>query len=365
MAINRVEIKDFLVFKGEFAADFCPGVNVFIGGNGTGKTTLMKVMYRLCGNGKPRHTYEYFYSVGCPEFYAYDQPFEYLRMKTLIGDTESRICVRVDRTCGSPDGDNANIYVDNVFRPYEPASYIDDYTNSTMRYFEGTEAVFTSDNYKPFPSVYIPATNLLPNAYGLSQMIDDYEMDFDATQVDALKNAQRPGTRALQPNCKKLIGILSDIIDGEVLYDDGRFYIMKNSGRKVQFSIEASGVVRLGLLWKLFRNGLLEDGKILFWDEPENSLNPEQIPILVDILLELSRNGVQVFLATHSEIMASYFSVNRKRSDAVMFHSLYRDSEIIRVESGDRFDLLDNNKLSSEPVKLYKKQLERGLSGNG
>jgi len=36
MAINRVEIKDFLVFKDDFVADFCPGVNVLIVGNGTG-----------------------------------------------------------------------------------------------------------------------------------------------------------------------------------------------------------------------------------------------------------------------------------------------------------------------------------------
>ncbi|MDR1206428.1 MAG: ATP-binding protein [Peptococcaceae bacterium] len=40
-----MEIKDFLVFKGDFAMDFCPGVNVFIGSNGTGKTTLLKALY--------------------------------------------------------------------------------------------------------------------------------------------------------------------------------------------------------------------------------------------------------------------------------------------------------------------------------
>jgi recombinational DNA repair ATPase RecF len=33
------------VFRGEFAADFCSGVNVLIGGNAGGKTTLMKVLY--------------------------------------------------------------------------------------------------------------------------------------------------------------------------------------------------------------------------------------------------------------------------------------------------------------------------------
>ena len=42
MAIDRVEIKDFLVFKDEFEAEFCEGVNVFIGGNGKGKTTLFR-----------------------------------------------------------------------------------------------------------------------------------------------------------------------------------------------------------------------------------------------------------------------------------------------------------------------------------
>ena len=45
MAIINVEIEDFLLFKSKFAVDFCFGVNVLIGGNGTGKTTLMKAMY--------------------------------------------------------------------------------------------------------------------------------------------------------------------------------------------------------------------------------------------------------------------------------------------------------------------------------
>ena len=52
MAIKRIEVKDFLVFKGEFTVDFCPGVNVIIGGNATGKTTLLKALYRLCNGSK-------------------------------------------------------------------------------------------------------------------------------------------------------------------------------------------------------------------------------------------------------------------------------------------------------------------------
>ena len=110
---------------------------------------------------------------------------------------------------------------------------------------------------------------------------------------------------------------------------------------------------------------MLESGTILFWDEPENSLNPEFVPILVDVLLELPRNGVQIFLATHSEILASYFAVNREKGDTVVFYSLYKDGEHIKADKSDRFDLLVPNNLTLEPVKLYERKLERGLGGNG
>jgi putative ATP-dependent endonuclease of OLD family len=59
MAIDRVEIKDFLVFKGDFVCDFCPGVNVLIGANATGKTTLMKAMYSF---GSEHNWCSYFYN---------------------------------------------------------------------------------------------------------------------------------------------------------------------------------------------------------------------------------------------------------------------------------------------------------------
>ncbi|MDR1920130.1 MAG: ATP-binding protein [Candidatus Adiutrix sp.] len=62
-------------------------------------------------------------------------------------------------------------------------------------------------------------------------------------------------------------------------------------------------------------------GDHLFWDEPENSLNPELVPVLVEILLELSRGGAQIFLAPHSELLASYFTVNRQKDDKVKFYS--------------------------------------------
>jgi chromosome segregation ATPase len=42
MAITTIETEQFLVFKDTFSADFCDGVNIFIGANGSGKTTRRK-----------------------------------------------------------------------------------------------------------------------------------------------------------------------------------------------------------------------------------------------------------------------------------------------------------------------------------
>lgn len=81
------------------------------------------------------------------------------------------------------------------------------------------------------------------------------------------------------------------------------FYILKKDGRKIDFSLEAEGLRKLGLLWKLIRNGLLEKGSILLWDEPEANLNPELYPLVANILVGLQKNRVQIFVATQGDFM--------------------------------------------------------------
>ena len=90
--------------------------------------------------------------------------------------------------------------------------------------------------------------------------------------------------------------------------------------------MEAEGYRKLGLLWKLIRNGLLESGSVLLWDGPEANLNPELYPVLVDALLKLQRHGVQMFIATHSYNFAKYLEIRREKAEDVLFHNLYRGS---------------------------------------
>jgi AAA15 family ATPase/GTPase len=360
--ITRIEIKDFLAFKGEFAAEFCPGVNVLIGENGSGKTTLMKVMYRLCTsgkNGKSRHTERFFFSADSWQEEFRDRPFEYIKMKATIDGTESRICLKSLRCMIMDEGGGDAVIKNGEWVLYDDG-YIEEFTKShqTIAGDSQDELEFTSDNYKALESIYIPDKDMLSQSRGLLEMLDSYEMDFDATQVDILRYARRPATKEIKPNCGKVINKLGEKIDGEVIYDGERFSVVKNSGLKVEFAVEASGYKRLGLLWKLLRNGLLESGTVLFWDEPDASINPALIPIIVDVLMELSRNGVQIFLATHAYNLMKYFSMARKADDHVAFYSLCKTENGIVCDREEDYDLLTHNAIIDAEIKLLEDEIE-------
>jgi predicted ATPase len=315
MAIDHVEIKDFLVFRGEFAVDFCPGLNVLIGANATGKTTLMKVMYGLCaGTNGLKLFSEYFSS---------------------------------EQTENCPRSFDCQIETGNFFvrRRYREAS----------AEFEQSPELAAA----PLKAVFIPVAEMLSHSDGLLELNVKYEMPYDRTQIDVLVNAGLPVTREITPNAAKVLDRIGKVIDGEVLYDEDKYYVLKNNGLKVEFTLEASGYQKFGLLWKLLRNGLLESGSVLFWDEPEAGINPDLMSVLVDILLELQRGGVQIFIATHNEILASYFDVNRKDDDCVTFYAFYKDGEAVKADMSDRFDLLEPNHLTNEQVKLYEREVEK------
>ena len=163
-------------------------------------------------------------------------------------------------------------------------------------------------------------------------MNQKYKLPFDGTQVDIIVNASLPEARELPDYMNAILDKISDVIDGTILMENDIFYVLKKDGRKIDFSLEAEGLRKLGLLWKLIRNGLLEKDTVLLWDEPEANLNPELFPIVVDILLELEKAGIQIFIATHSYNLAKYFEIRRENKEQVQYHNLYKDSSEVAGE---------------------------------
>jgi AAA15 family ATPase/GTPase len=333
MAITTIEIEKFLIFKDKFSADFCNGVNIFIGANGSGKTTLMKTMYAACKLSLIKtDNNEY----GNKVLSCYFDSNEFISDIAVNGE----IKINFNGQTGKK---------------------VDNYTKFIIKPNEGTRAEVEIPNEFKYQAIYIPPEDMLSHSKGFLALVNERKMPFDQTQVDILSKAAIPETNKITQNAAKVIDRIEAFIGGDVVYENDTFYIIKNSGEKVSFSFEASGFRKFGLMLKLLRNGLLENGTILFWDEPENSLNPEILPDLVNILLELQKNGVQVFIATHSYTLARWFELNVSKENTIRFFNMRKTENGIAYDTAGNYSKLKQSTLEDAGDKLFNAVVKKGL----
>lgn len=328
MAIKSINVLNVLVFQrgwrnvqdaesnilrqDGFALKFCDGINVLLGQNGTGKTTLLKMIYAATQ-------------------WSNEQVDEN-KSKSLLQFFSNNLKEQEDLKSASHKKDFSYYKVSNGTYSFE-----DSISHRGLLDYENWR-------HLNIPSVFIPATEMLSHAKGFLALNQKFKMPFDATQIDIIVNASLPEVREEPVALHGVLEKISDTIGGTVIMEDDSFYVLKKEGYKVDFSLEAEGLRKLGLLWKLIRNGLLEPGSILLWDEPEANLNPELYPLVADILLELQKNGVQIFAATHSYNFAKYLEIRRTEKEQVMFHNLYKDEhQVVVPSSAYRMDDLEQN----------------------
>lgn len=327
MAIKSIDILNILIFQRQwrvkngdckknkisegdtltdgFHLDFVDGINVIVGENGVGKTSLLKMIYAATqwsnttvDTEKTKDLLRYFSSniKDSTELKNYDSKEDYCYFKVTDGTHKFEYSLSHDGIFDYEQWQGLNIQ-----------------------------------------SIMIPTTEMLSHSRSFLALNEKFHMPFDGTQVDIIVNASLPETRKLSDNMEAILEKISKAIDGKILFENDIFYVLKNDGRKTEFSLEAEGLRKLGLLWKLIRNGLLEKESILLWDEPEANLNPELYPLVAEILLELQKNGVQIFVATHSYNFAKYLEIRREEKEQVMFHNFYKSSSEMPEELNELF----------------------------
>ncbi len=330
MAIQSIRIKNVMAFGAKkigdnelpFELTFCPGINVIIGENGTGKTTILKMVYAAAQapNENQREVSSYFFH----NYFSRNT-----KVRDLVANTKDLI-------------ENPRFEVSNGVK-----SFCGVFSRDTL-------FSYNTDPNWDMSAVFIPTTEMLSHSNGFLALNQKYQMPFDQTQVDIIVNASLPEAKEMPSYMQAILDKIGTVIDGEVIQEDDEFYVLKKDGRKLRFSLEAEGLRKLGLLWKLIRNGLLEPGSILIWDEPEANLNPELFSLVAEILLELQKNGIQIFVATHSYNFAKYLEIRRTESDQVQFHNLYHSAQpgVIEASSAYRMEDLHYNHIMMADNKL-------------
>lgn len=331
MAITRIRLEHFTAFD-RLKLRPSRGVNVFVGANGTGKTHLLKVAYAAC---------------------------EAARKNVGFADKLTRVFLpgegKIGRLAQRRRGGNTALVEVQVGH----SKIRTEFSNRTRKSHDAKDA---PKGVADVSSVYIPVKEMLANAPGFRSLYAERAIHFEEVYSDLLDRAYLPLRRGAPDGERaRLLGRLRREVGGSVLVKDEEFYWNGRQG-KLEFSLLAEGLRKLGLLWLLIQNGVLLDGAVLFWDEPEANLNPKLLAPLVGVLLDLQRLGVQVFIATHDYVLLKQFDLQHKNKDRIRYHALHRGVDgRLACNSTDAYLDIHPNTIDEAFGAIYDLEVKRGL----
>lgn len=338
--IAHIKLDNFTSFAGLDQA-FLQGVNVIIGANGTGKTHLLKVLYSACA-----------VTVGEDK----EKGFA-LKLRSVFNPYEGRIG-RLSRRQSS------SVKTKAVVTRQGGAKLSAEFSNHTNKPEDVKVTGETTWKKEELASAYIPVKEMLAHAPGFLATAAKREIAFEEVYVDIIKRAFLPKLMGpIDKNRQRLLAALQKAIDGKVVAK-GEHFFLKNKQGDLEFTLLAEGMRKLALIWLLIQNGTLLSGSVLFWDEPESNLNPALMGEVVEVILELQRIGVQVFLTTHNYVLLKEFDLRKQKNDQIRYLSLFRDeSEAVVAKASDSYLGVDPNAIAATFSDLYDRELKRSLGG--
>lgn len=344
MNIKSIKLKNYTVFE-DLSVNFGKGINVVIGENATGKTHLLKLLYAACRSNRA------------------DIGFEQKIVRTMMPD-DFRISRLVTKTIGNQQAQvKVCAFQDGKGTEHQLSISFARQTKKWEAIVKGKES--WEKSFAEDFSVFIPAKEILSHSYKLAAATSVDNVRFDDTYIDIINSAKIDITAGKDPIARSaMLKKIEKMTKGKIFYDAQKdeFYL-KQGNSKQEFNLVAEGIKKMGLLWLLAKNGTLEKGSILFWDEPEANINPAALSLVAELLLELQRNGVQIFLSTHNYFLAKYLDIKKTKEDKVSFYSLYRslDKAGVQCETSDQFTLLENNPITRTYLQIYRDELGVGL----
>lgn len=382
--IRYLDLKNFAAFS-KVRMEFSPKINVILGENGTGKTQIMKAAYGLLkatSNIDSAHAKKDIHEQRITE--------KFVRIFRPLDHKLGKIWRR-----GSEEKAQAEV------------GFNEGWTRSSFNYNSKNVDLQELTSY-PYSPIFIPTKEVLSLYRGILSPESDKETVkalFDDTYIDLCEHLSKPIEKPVDerlgadPRFGTVYPKIVDAIDGRyeikadgclfhsgcylerkkrfdakhsAFYSDSTKYVFSaEEGDDLSAAMTAEGFRKIGIIQHLLANESLapQNCGVLFWDEPESNLNPKLMQLMVESLLELSRNGLQIVIATHDYTTLKWLDLlNEKgKDDHVRYHSLYReeDSGEIMLHSTDDYLAIRPNAIAETFSEITDHEISRTMGGLG
>ena len=297
--IENVQLKDFAIFK-EFEWDKLSNVNLIIGENDTGKSSLLKMLYAIT-RSLLDHAQDPVDSRWADEL-APKLQWTFQPPDLELGKIVRKGGERLEAKC--------------TFRFSGPAEFAEfDFGSSTRKQIGSASTLFTErqrEISQPVPPVvFFPPKEVLTTRDAIIETRDRLSViGFDDTYYDLAKALRSPESYGeLDSSLEDVLDGLDGLFPGSIEQEDDGELIYRRGREKYGISQTAEGIKKVGALTQLIRSRHIQQGSVLFFDEPSANLHPNAILKFVELLFRLSQAEVQIFVATHSYVVLKQFEL--------------------------------------------------------
>ena len=305
--IKNFEIHDYRQFKNAKFDNFA-NVNLFVGDNDTGKTTILKFLYCISHelkniintNIRNCSIYQYINNLYTFNNFKFDSSN---KLKKLYLYDENSIHFNASISNSNNEIITSNDNINNYNYDYKP--------------------------------LFIPAKEILSIMNAVIYLKNqNIESGFDDSYTDiiyeilAIKNIDE----------KELLNVFKnkyDFYNGNIQIDQNTNAInyYKNDGNIYNINITAEGIKKLGIFEVLHNTGNLTKKSILFIDEPENSLDPKMLREFMRFLVDISKEGVQIFMAScDSSVLSQLTHIAIKYNYPINVYFFLKEDDYTKID---------------------------------
>lgn len=348
--IKSFEITKYRQFENAKFDNFS-NINLFIGENDTGKTTILKFLYANCSELRE------IVDNGEKDISVYSY-LNRIPNKDMVMDILS-----------SNNNDNIDFNLPNKIIRLGLKSYY-------MHHFDcvicnSKNEIITSkkdvNDFKyDYKALFIPAKEILSImnsiAYLKSKGISDFDDSYNDIVFEILtqKNVDEANFLEVFKNKSKY-----DFYNGKVkMLNNGNKKVVyyRNDGEVYDINFVAEGIKKLGIFPILHNTGNLTKKTVLFIDEPENSLHPKLVREFMRFLVDISKDEIQIFMASHNSFVLNQLSnIAEIDNYPINVYFFLKDKENInKVNIEGPFDLskeFPDNSITDEAYSMFKESV--------